>query len=347
MRSLLLISLSLLGLTACVTTQESKSSAQRASSSPASSSGLIYQKTPIVQQTSGRSILRKLDRDTWIQLRNSTKDAHIKLYATLGAGEWDVAISDARAYLQAHPRDEVAITVLSLALSMKKNYSLAAYYAKLLEEMHPGNPEVYNILGLAIMNKPGPNYEDYRDAMRNFQTAFDASSQQVASGLNLAYLQLEMGNASVARDTFAAVRERCEQCVEASLGHGIALSRTREFEKAEKAFQSVLEKDPHSSYARYYLALVAKYGRNDNQAAMKYLSAILDDTQNKNTDMQRKANFLYRRIQAQVYGQPKEAIVEAKPQPSKKNTAKKAEAAQELPPAQPVGDIEQAIEAGE
>lgn len=340
MRAIFLIGLSFYGLTGCVTTQSTKSSSPKISSE-----SLVYSKTPIVQQTSGKSILKKLDRDNWIQLRNSSKNEHMKLYATLGAGEWDVAAQDARAYLQAHPRDEVGLTVLALALSMKKNYSLAAYYAKLLEESHPGNPEVYNILGLALMNKPGPNYEDYRDAMRNFQTAFDASSQQVASGLNLAYLQMEMGNASAARDTFAAVQERCDQCVEASLGYGIALSRTREFEKAEKAFQSVLEKEPHSSYARYYLALVAKYGRNDNQTAMKYLSAILDDTKNTNLDMQRKANFLFRRIQAQVYGQPKEIVAENKPAAPKKAASKKGEAQTEPSAPAVSDDIEKAIEA--
>ncbi len=337
----LCLGLSLFALTACVTSQESRPKKERAQAS-----SLVFNKSPIVQQTSGRSILRKLDRDTWIQVRNSTKDEHIKLYATLGAGEWDVSIADARAYLQAHPRDEVGITVLALALSMKRNYSLAAYYAKLLDELHPGNPEVYNILGLAIMNKPGPSFEDYRQAMKNFQTAFDSSSQQVASGLNLAYLQLEMGNAAASRDTFAAVRDRCEQCVEASLGYGIALSRTQEYDKAEKVFKGVLEKEPHSSYARYYLALVAKYGRGDNEGAMKHLSAILNDTANKNTDMQRKANFLYRRIQAQVYGQPKEAIAEAKPKADKKLPASK-ENDKPLPPAPALeeGDIEQAINA--
>ncbi len=336
MLKLIVLTLSLAQLTACVTTSETKAKKREGAAN------ILYSDVPIVHQTSGRSIMREISRDSWVQIRNATKSEHTRLYAALGAAEWDVAISDARAYLQLHPRDEVGLTVLSLGLAMKHNYSLAAYYAKLLEESHPGNPEVYNIQGLAIMNKPGPTVDDYKEAMKNFQTAFDSSSQQVASGMNLAHLQLEMGNAQASRDTFMAVRERCN-CTEASLGYGIALTRTQEFAKAESVFQDVLKKEPHSTYARYYLALVAKYGRNDNQAAMKQLTALLDDTTVQNVDMQRKANFLLRRIQAQVYGKPKEAIAAEKPEPKQKPNNK---APVPQAPVNPQGaDIEQVIDA--
>ncbi len=305
---------------------------------------LSYSKDPIVQQTSGRDILRKLDRETWVDIRNSTKDEYIRLYATLGTGEWDVAISDARAYLQKQPKDEVALTVLSLGLAMKKNFSLAAYYARLLNSYHPGNPEVYNILGLAEMNKPGATVDDYRTAMKHFQTAFDASSQQVASGLNLGHLQLEMGNAASARDTFEAVVSRCNGCTEAALGQGIALSRTGEFAKAEQAFRMVQAKEPHSAYARYYLAMVAKYGRNDSKEAMSQLTALLEDPETKNVDMERKANFMLRRIQAQVYSRPKDT--DLADQRAKATPAKAMKAPATAPMSDEEGDaLEKALNA--
>lgn len=335
MLSHLVLALGLLSLTACATFTDSKPTKRPGAAE------LVYSDVPIVHQTSGRSILRKLNRDTWVEIRNTTKNEHTKLYATLGAAEWDVAIADARAYLQKNPRDEVGLTVLALSLAMKRNYSLSAYYAKLLDEAHPGNAEVYNILGLALMHKPGATINDYKDAMKNFQTAYDSSSQQVASGLNLAHLQLEMGNAHAARDTFQAVRSRCA-CNEAALGYGIALSRTQEYAKAEKVFQDVLVKEPHSTYARYYLALVAKYGRNDNETAIKHLTALLDDTKVENLEMQRKANFLLRRIQAQVYGKPKEAIAAEKPAPKK---APKKAPLPAAPAVQPGTDIEKVIDA--
>jgi len=329
------LGLCLISLNACTTLRGTDSPS---SESRKGASKLSYNKTPIVQQTNGRNIMRKLDRDVWVEIRNSTKNEHIKLYGAMGAGEWDVAIADAHAYLQNRPQDEVAMTVLAISLAMKKNFSLSSYYANLLNQYHPGNPEVNNILGLALMNKPGANYADFQAAKQAFELAFDGSGQQIASGLNLAHLNLEMGNAEAARDIYQAVRTRCDDCSEATLGYGIALSRLRDFSKAEVVFTDILKKDPHSPYARFYLALVAKYGRNDNKAAMTQLTALLEDTEVKNVEMRRKSNFLLRRIQAEVYGQPKDTAI-AKEKPVK--ASKKAVSE----PVVEEGDLEQAINA--
>jgi tetratricopeptide (TPR) repeat protein len=282
--------------------------------------------------------MRKLDRDAWVQIRNSTKNEHIRLYAALGAAEWDVAVSDARAFLQNRPQDEVALTVLAIGLAMKKNYSMAAYYANLLNQYHPGNPEVYNILGLAAMNKPGATFQDYQLAKEYFEKAFDGSGQQIASGLNLAHLNLEMGNAEAARDIFQAVRPRCGDCIEAMMGYGIASSRLRDFAKAEEVFNEILKRDAHNPYARFYLALVARYGRNDNKAAISHLTALVEDPEIKNVEMQRKGNFLLRRIQAEVYSEPKDTAI-AREKPAK--ATKKAASEPVLAP----DDLEQAINA--
>lgn len=331
----LILGLGILALPACTTTGGGSASSEEARRG---ASKLAYSKAPIVHQTNGRNIMRKLDRDSWVEIRNSTKSEHIKLYAALGTGEWDVAIADARLFLQNHPQDEVALTVLAIGLSMKMNYSMAAYYAKLLNQYHPGNPEVHNLLGLALMNKPGATLEDYQAAKSQFEQAFDGSGQQIASGLNLAHLYLEMGNAKAARDIFQAIQSRCGDCTESLMGYGIASSRLRDFAKAEQVFAEVLKRDAHDAYARFYLALVAKYGRNDNKTALTHLTALVEDPDIKNVEMQRKGNFLLRRIQAEVYSQPKEVAI-AKEKPTK--APKKAASENMLVP----DDIEQAINA--
>ncbi len=278
-----------------------------------------FAEDPIVLQTSGKTLMKQISRDRWVSLRNSSKSELVRLYANLGAAEWDIAIADARKYLENHPQDETAITVLALALTMKQNYSLAGYYAKLLDKYHPGNPEVKNILGLAEMSRPGATFEDFKEAIRYFESAFNASETQIASGMNLAQLHLEMGNLEASRDVFHAVYSRCGKCTQAGLGYGIALARLQDYAKAEEAFHDVLDSDKHNPFARYYLALVAKYGRNDNQAAMDNLQAMLNDTEAKNIEMQRKANFLLRRIQAQVYGSPKDKAQAARAAGKKKD----------------------------
>ncbi len=331
----IILGLSIVSLSACTTLSGTNPGDARKGASK-----LSYSKSPIVHQTNGRNIMRKLDRDAWVEIRNSSKSEHVKLYGALGAAEWDVAVQDAHTYLQNHPQDEVALTVLAISLAMKQNYSMSAYYADLLNQYHPGNPEVHNLLGLALMNKAGASYADFQAAKKEFELAFDGSGQQIASGLNLAHLNLQMGNAEAARDIYQAVKPRCGDCTEANMGYGIALSRLREFGKAEVVFSDLLKKDPHSPYARFYLALVAKYGRNDNKAAIGQLTALVEDPEIKNVEMQRKANFLLRRIQAEVYGQPKdsESFI-AKEKPTK--AVKKAVSE----PIVEEGDLEQAINA--
>ncbi|MBC7660757.1 MAG: hypothetical protein H7249_13760 [Chitinophagaceae bacterium] len=304
----------LLALTACQTTGSTPAAGR------AGEPKTDYANKPIVLQTSGKTLMRQVSRDRWVQIRNSTKNEYTRLYADLGAGEWAAATIDSRNYLQNHPSDEVALTVLSLALTMRQNYSLAGYYAKLLDKYHPGNPEVKNILGLAEMAKPGATLEDYQTSIRLFEEAFNAAPNQIASGLNLAQLHLEMGNLEGARDVYHAVYSRCDKCSEAGLGYGIAQARLQSYAKAEEAFNDVLSEDKHNAYARYYLALVAKYGKNDNQEAIDQLSKMLADTESKNVEMQRKANFLLRRIQAQVYGSPKDKA--GAQRPVTKKTAK-------------------------
>ena len=82
-----------------------------------------------VHQTNGKDVLTELDRNHWINVRKTSNSDEMKLYSSLGAREWDVAASDARAYLATHSKNLVAMQVLSVALTMKNNYSLSSFYS--------------------------------------------------------------------------------------------------------------------------------------------------------------------------------------------------------------------------
>jgi tetratricopeptide (TPR) repeat protein len=260
-----------------------------------------YDQAPIVHQTNGKDILTRLSREGWIQKRKTASSDQMRLYSSLGTREWDVAINDARAYLQDHPKDRVALTVLATALAMKQNYSLAAYYGSLLEKYYPDYPETANLLGLAKLNRTGATYEDYQEAAAYFERAFDSHGNQVASGLNLGHLHLEMGNAEGARDVFKIVADRCGYCVEALLGYGIASSRLQDFKAAGQTFNRILENDPGNEEAQYYQALVAVYGDKDHDRAINLLSELVERPGQQNLEIKRKANFLLRRLEARTY----------------------------------------------
>lgn len=268
-----------------------------------------YDRPQIVHQTTGRDVLTNMGRDQWIQIRNTTESEHMKLYSTLGAKDWDVAINDARIFLRNHPRDRVALTVLATALAMKQNYSLAAYYGKLLDEYYPGYPETANLIGLAVLNRPGASYRDFQESASYFERAFDSHGNQVASGLNLAHLHLQMANAESARSVFQIVRRRCNDCSEAMIGYGIATSRLGQYDEAERTFAAILRREPSHVEAQYYLALLATYGKQDEQRAIKILANLLENPRNENQEIRRKANFLLRRLEAKRYA----------PRPSERN----------------------------
>lgn len=255
----------------------------------------------VVQQTNGNEVMTQIDRETWVQLRKAANSDEVKLYATLGAKEWEVAASDARSYLRENPKNKTALTVLATSLAMQKNYALAAYYGSLLERYYPGFPEAKNLLGLAVLNRPNANYSDYTKAANYFAQAFDSSDTQVASGLNLGHLYLQLGNAQSSVDVFGAVRQRCNDCVESLVGFAVASSRTRDFKAAKDAFSKVLEKDKNHLGALYYLALIENYGQKRPDRAMTLLSKIIKDTSQRDMDIKRKANALLRRLQANEY----------------------------------------------
>ena len=260
-------------------------------------------KTLHVHQTNGEDVITELNRDRWVQIRKTTKSDHTKLYAGLGAREWDVAIADSRAYLADHPGDFVALRVLSTALAMKQNFSLANYYAQMIEKSHPGQAETYNIQGLATLNKPGASFADFKMAAGHFERAFETDQSQVASGLNLGHLHLESGNAQAAKDVFGAVAVRCKSCSAALYGQGLAATRLRQYPAAKSYFEKILASDSNNLKASYNLALVENYGFKDPKRAIAILAKVLENKSDGSLAVKRQANFLKRRLEAQVYAE--------------------------------------------
>ncbi len=259
-----------------------------------------------VHQTNGIDVLTELDRDYWLQTRKSTSKEQLRLYSALGLREWDVAIADARIHLETHPGDYVALSVLSTALAMKQNFNLASYYAKLIDKLYPGQAESKNIMGLAILNRPGATYQDIQEAAQKFESAFESDEKQIASGLNLGHLHLQTGNSQSAREVFEQVRKRCGNCTASLYGSGLAASRLKDFKFAKQTFKKILDRDPKNAQAKYYLALVENFGFHKPKEAVAILAELLEERMEQpsdNLDILRQANFLKRRIEAQIYAQ--------------------------------------------
>jgi tetratricopeptide (TPR) repeat protein len=244
-----------------------------------------------------KPVISKLDRDSWVEVRKSTDNGVKKMYADLGASEWNVAITDARAYLAKKPKDLDALTVLAVGLAMDKQMSLASYYANLIEKFYGDNSHVKNIRGIAIYYAPNVTIHDYRQAVSFFRQSFEMDNNQIAAGLNLGHVYLRMNNFQAAAETFKAAEQRCD-CEPAAIGYGLASARMGNYQESKLAFEKVLKKNPENSQALYRLALIEKDINKDWSKAKRHLERLLASPSEQNLDMKRRANFLLQSIEA-------------------------------------------------
>lgn len=246
-----------------------------------------------------KPIISPYDRKYWISLKeisgNEPKQIAQKMVALLATGEAEDAIEEAKRFLAIQPGNKMALTVLTAALVMARKYDLAAYYAKHLEEASGGSSEALNVKALAIMLAAQSRLSEYRRAEKIFRESLDASAKEVAAGLNLGRLYLEIGDARKAAGVFDLVSSRCNSCEEALLGVGISAARLKQYDKAKDTWESVLSKNPKSHRALYHLALVYKNGYNDYDQAEKILRGLIEDD-SVNKLLQERANATMRSV---------------------------------------------------
>lgn len=289
---------------------------------------------PVVQQTGkDEPVLASLDRNQWVEIRSSSKDAELRMLSLLGQGEWENAEKEAHAHLMKHPRHYVSLTTLATSLAMQKNYSMAAYYGDLLERYYPGQSNTYNLKGLAVLNRTTTTADDYKKAEEYFRKSFESDFQQVAAGLNLGQVYLDTGKSRAAKDIFGKVRARCRECTEGLIGFGAAQARLKDYAGARQSFKMVLDKDSGNTNAMYRLALVELNGYKNTVAARNYLEKAMASKSKRDGDVQRRAGYMLTRVES-IEAETRQAL-------AAKERAKKAQQAQQAKratPAKPVAN---------
>jgi cytochrome c-type biogenesis protein CcmH/NrfG len=218
----------------------------------------------------------------------------------LATGDADAAESFARAYLAKHPGDGEGFAMLASALMLGRKYELAAYYAAEAERVQPGKSHVLNIKGLASALGTQRSIHDYQGSLALFRQAFESDERNIAAGLNLGSLYLEMGNPTASAEVYAKVSDRCGECVPAQLGLGVSLARTKRYSESVKAFEGVLKRSPSHPGALYHLAVVYKNGLRNPKKAEGYLYAILQSKGERYTAIRERANTLLRAIKGEA-----------------------------------------------
>ena len=282
-------------LTACSTlTNLRKTNKPEKNDSPASS--IVISKpgatTPIISS---------LDGTSWIQLRDSEEHGRNRLNGLLATGSWREASDEARRELEKNPGDVGALTALAAAYALGRNYEMAAYYAGVVLKTTPTNSDALNLVGLRLMMAAGNRRSDFDEAIGMFKKALDSDGLQIAAALNAGYLQLDVGDAQAAMESFSTAIRRCDGCFDAEYGFGLSSMRAESWNQAKTSFENVLKRDKSRAAAQYQLAIVTYRGLNDPEKAIGILQDLVSDADGrfKNSgEVKRAANITLRRWRA-------------------------------------------------
>ena len=256
----------------------------------------------IMTQVGGtKPVISGSDEAHWIQLKSSSNSSRDKLYGMLATGDWQPAVEEARLQLEKRPNDPAMIVALAAAYTSGRNYEMGGYYGKLALKTDPSNADAMNLVGLRVMMSAGNRRNDFDDALAWFRKAADNDGTNVAAPLNMGYLQLDLGDAPSAIESFSLASNRCGKCYPARYGFGIASARTASWAQAKAAFEDILSRENYHADAQYQLALVYKSGLGDTSKAIDLLQDIVSDPDGRFKDggnVKRVANITLRRMKA-------------------------------------------------
>lgn len=206
-------------------------------------------------------------------IAKSKNDLQTSFYLS-SQGNYLEAQRIARDVLSKKPGNDEAMFALVTALAGNKQLGLAAHHSRQLLQSSKYKAAALNIIGLHHLSEASHVY-DIKKAWKYLIDSFNASTDQVASGLNLGYLYLQAGHFKNAQEVFKSTAQRCNDCRDALLGMGIAAMRNDGTDLAEQSFKTLLARQPKDLPAKYYLALNFKNNRNDKKNAGVLLEQII------------------------------------------------------------------------
>ena len=295
-----------ISLTACSTGNDAKSSGHRnpesvTAESHAAPSAFTPKELIMIATGEKSPLLPRAGSFNWVEMSESTASNRDRLYGLLAIGESEAAIDEAHKLLELQPGDANVILALGVAFGISHNYEMAGYYGDIVLKLKPENSDAMNLIGLRIMMASGNRRVDYEDAITWFRKSADNDNTHVAGLLNMGYLQLDLGDAQTAVDSFGLAASRCGKCSTAQFGLGLAAARSANWSTAQSAFEGILSQDKTRADAQYQLALVYKNGNGDRNRAISLLQGIVSDDDGrfqKSVSIKRVANVTLRQLKA-------------------------------------------------
>lgn len=202
----------------------------------------------------------------------SLADEGNPLFQAVKSEQWHSCLKQAKQLLLRQPNDENGLSITALAHYSLGHVQKARYFTNKTLRLYPSNSLALNLTGIQRVDQ-AQMVHDYLEAANYFKKALKLSKVEIAAGLNLGYLYLELSNPKLAKEAFDEAATRCHNCTSALTGLGMAYNRLKMLEEAKEAFEEVLLSDRSNLIALYQLALI-HIKDQEMEAAKNYLEKI-------------------------------------------------------------------------
>ena len=223
------------------------------------------------------------------------KEAFLKQQQKLlSKSSWREVKTLSLSYLEEAPYDRLALEYLCIAVYQLNLTDLATYYIDLLLSLDQNDPVALNLKGLIAIND-AQILNDYRMAISYFTKAMESNSDDVASGLNLGYTYLSLGNASKASRIFRRIVKRCNECPVAQTGYAISLMRSGKHRSATTILERLSNETPDNLVAKYELARYHFRVSRNSADANNILREVFEKTNKKDrNEVLKRAKMLWK-----------------------------------------------------
>lgn len=225
-----------------------------------------------------------------------------QMHKSLAKGDWKGAAEDARRTLRENPRDEGALMILAMSMYMGNDYDAALYYTDLVKRWYGENADIINLRALLQLATSDGNTVSIRGVAEMFKRAYYVYPHHVASGLNLGYLYIHLGQTQSAKEIFRSVAARCDECSPAMNLLGMSYRLLKQYDEARQVLERAINANSTDFEARYQLAIVDYEGFHDVQEARNILNTIKRDAPRDDRLIRRKADFLLEMISLESEG---------------------------------------------
>ena len=191
--------------------------------------------------------------------------------AMVAAGDDEGAIAQAREILLKDPKNVGAYRSLSRVYFANGEYEMSQLCADKAKTLAEGDSGIYNNMGVTYLMM-----DDEAAAIEEFKTARKLDPDNLEANLNLGWVAVNSGDYILAQDCFEKTLQGTPGSIDAKLGLAIAYRGVKEYDKAAKLYEEILDADPKNKLGAYNASTLHEKYIKDYKKANKYLEGWIN-----------------------------------------------------------------------